>query len=134
MTRHVFPRLRAGLLVAAIALLSAGCMAAAVAGAGAAAGIHMTGNSASSTVQGSLAAVDTRAQAVLSEMGVTVQERTEAGNSLRYRGSAEGLEVNVELESQGAGATEVRASARRNPVEWDNAFARDLVQRIVQRS
>lgn len=126
--------LRGMLLVAAVALLSAGCMAAAVAGAGAAAGIHMTGNNATSTVQGSLAAVDTRTQAVLSEMGITVDERKQETSGYEYKGSAQGMEIRVELDAMADGMTQVKASARKNAVEWDNDYARDIVQRIVQRS
>ncbi|HEX2190933.1 MAG TPA: DUF3568 family protein [Longimicrobiaceae bacterium] len=134
MTRLGTIRIRAVLFAAAVALLATGCMAAAVAGAGAAAGIHMTGNNASSTVQGTLASVDARTQAVLSEMGIAVEERKEGADGVEYSGTGNGMEVHVELEPAGDGMTQVKASARKNPVEWDNAYARDIVQRIVQRS
>lgn len=134
MTRPATTHLRGLLLAAAVALLSAGCMTAAVAGAGAAAGVHMTGNNATSVVQGSLAAVDGRTQAVLSEMGIQVDERKEETNGVEYKGSARGMEIRVELDAMPEGTTQVRASARKNPVEWDNDFARDIVRSIVQRS
>jgi hypothetical protein len=134
MTRSATNSLRGMLLAAVAALLAAGCVTAAVAGAGAAAGIHMTGNNATSMVQGSLAAVDARTQAVLSEMGVQVEERKQETDGFEYEGSAQGMEIHVELDDMGDGTTQVRASARKSPVEWDNDYARDIVQRIVQRS
>jgi hypothetical protein len=114
-------------------LLLAGCMAAA-AGAGAAAAIHMTGNSAHSEIAASTAQVDGWTQAVLGEMGVTVHSRTEKTDGFEYRGTGPGdREVSVDVEASGVGMTSVTASARRSPVEWDNDFARDLVRRIAAR-
>ncbi len=40
----------------------------------------------------------------------------------------------MELEARGAGTTEVKASARRSPVEYDKGYARGLIERIVARS
>lgn len=125
-------RARAALLVAVIAA-APGCAAAAVAGAGAAAGIHMTGNSAEAPVQGSMAEVDRRTQAVLAEMGVRVEERKVEGSGFEYKGQAGDREIRVELDAMEGGTTQVKASARKNAVEWDNDFARDIVARIVAR-
>ncbi len=125
-------RARAALLLAALAV-APGCAAAALAGAGAATGIHMTGNSAESPVQGSLADVDRRTQAVLAEMGIQVDERKQEPSGFEYKGSARGMEIRVELDAAQGGTTQVKASARKNAVEWDNDFARDIVARIVAR-
>jgi hypothetical protein len=116
-----------------VMLLMAGCVAAA-AGAGAAAAIHMTGNSAHSEIAASTAQVDGWTQAALAEMGVTVSSRTEKTDGFEYRGTGPNeVEVSVDIEAAGVGMTSVTASARRNPVEWDNDFARDLVRRIAAR-
>lgn len=120
-------------LALALAAGTGGCLAAA-AGAGAAAGIYLTDQGASGMVQGSLADVDRRTQAVLNEMGITVEERGEHQGGFHYRGTSGDISVNVELEAQGAGTTEVKASARRNPVDYDKEYARSLIQRIVARS
>lgn len=126
-------RIRNGVLTAALALFTltaAGCMAAA-AGVGAAAAVHMTGNSAQSQVPADIATVDARARAVLSEMGVQVEARTETQGGVEYRGTAGNRDLTVELEAVDAGMTQVTASAQVSPVEWDNAYARDIVRRIA---
>lgn len=119
------------LLAAAVVL--PGCLAAAAA-AGAGAAIHMTDNSASGTVQGSVADVDRRTQAVLAEMGITVQERKQEPTGWEYKGSGNGMEIRVELDAGSGNTTMVKASARKNAVEWDNSYARSIVERIVQRN
>ncbi len=126
-------RLHSILAVLAVAILTSGCLAAA-AGAGAAAAIHMSGNSAQSQVQGSVAAVDQRTRAVFADMGIQVETRTEKPNGFEYRGTADGREISVDIEAVEGGMTQVTASARRSPVEWDNDYAREIVQRIVARS
>jgi hypothetical protein len=134
MTGALLDRARTPLALAVVALLSAGCIAAA-AGAGAAAAIHMSGNSARSEVNATPAQVDAWTQAVLRDMGVEVTSRAETTNGYEYRGTGPGgLDVSVDVEASAAGMTSVTASARRSPVEWDNAFARDLVRRIVARA
>ena len=42
--------------------------------------------------------------------------------------------MTVRLESQSTKTTKVEASARKNLVEWDKDFAKDLVSRIVEKS
>ena len=123
---------RAALVLAALAV-APGCATAALAGAGAAAGIHMTGNSAESPVRGALAEVDRRTQSVLAAMGIRVDERKEEPGGFEYKGSAQGMEIRVELDAAGGGTTQVKASARKNAVEWDNDYARDIVARIAAR-
>ncbi|HEU4558330.1 MAG TPA: DUF3568 family protein [Longimicrobium sp.] len=130
MTRTASRRVRAVLVLAALAA-APGCATAALAGAGAAAGIHMTGNSAESPVRGSLAEVDRRTRAVLAEMRIQVDERKEEPSGFEYKGSAQGMEIRVELDARQDGMTQVKASARKNAVEWNNDYARDIVARIA---
>ncbi len=121
-------------LVFALAVmpLASGCLAAA-AGAGAAAGIYLTDQGAQSVVNGSVSTVDVRTRAVLSEMGVQVNERREKSDGFEYRGTRGDLEVRVELESQGANTTMMKTSARKNLVEWDKSYARSIIERVVRR-
>ena len=123
---------RAALLLPGIALLSA-CATAAAAGAGAAAGIYLTDQGASGTVASPLATVDTRTKAVLSEMGIQVTERKEENGEVEYHGTGNEMEIVVELDAAGSGATLVKASARKNVAEWDKEYARTIVERITQR-
>lgn len=129
MKRPPFP-LRWALLAVLLAALP-GCLVAA-AGAGAAAGIYLTDQGASSSVAGSLEEVERRTREVLEELDVRVSERTERPTGRRYEGVAGDLEVNVELEQEGSGTTLVKASARRNRVQYDREYARALVRRVIQ--
>ena len=131
MTGMTWRHARMGLLLACVTA-APGCLAAAAGGA--AAGIYLTDQGASSQVAGSLADVDRRTQAVLSEMGIEVSERKEEPQGLEYSGSGNGMEIRVELDAMEGGTTMVKASARKNAVEWDKSYARGIVQRIVQRS
>ncbi|HET8656454.1 MAG TPA: DUF3568 family protein [Longimicrobiaceae bacterium] len=130
MQTQLIPRLRAIVLLSGLALLSA-CAAAAAGAAGAAAGIYLTDQGAQGTVDGSLSTVDTRTQAVLSDMGITVTERKQEENGFEYHGTGNGMDVNVELDGGDSGTTVVKASARKNAVEWDKDYARTIVARIA---
>ena len=130
MTGRIWKHARTGVLLACVAA-APGCLAAA---GGAAAGIYLTDQGASSQVAGSLADVDRRTQAVLSEMGIQVTERKEEPQGFEYSGSGNGMEIRVELDAMEGGTIMVKASARKNAVEWDKGYARGIIQRIVQRS
>jgi hypothetical protein len=123
---------RATVLVPAFALFSA-CATAAAASAGAAAGIYLTDQGASGTVSSPLATVDTRTRTVLSDMGIQVTERKEENGEVEYHGTGNQMDIAVELETADNGGTVVKASARKNTVEWDKEYARSIVQRITQR-
>ena len=124
--------LRATLVASGIALVSA--CAAAAAGAGAGAGIYLTDQGASGTVASPVATVDSRTRAVLSDLGIQVTERkAEEGGGVEYHGTGNGMDVAVELDAASNGGTVVKASARKNLVEWDKPYARTIVQRIVQK-
>jgi hypothetical protein len=123
--------LRAALVASGVALVSA--CAAAAAGAGAGAGIYLTDQGASGTVASPVSTVDGRARAVLSDLGIQVTERKEENGGVEYHGTGNGMDVAVELDAASNGGTVVKASARKNMVEWDKSYARTIVQRIVQK-
>lgn len=124
-------RARWALLLGVMAV-APGCLAAAAA-AGAGAGIYLTDQGASGTVQGSLSDVDRRTQAVFTQMGIRVDERKVESDEIEYRGTAGGgMEVHAELEPGAGSTTTVNVSARRNQVQYDKDYARDLISRIVQ--
>lgn len=130
-------RFRRRLPVAALVLLPllSGCLVAAAgaAGAGAAAGIYLSDRGASSLVEGSIVSVHRRTQAVLQELRIEIDETRSAsdGSRVEYRGHTAELDVVVELEEAGPSTTQVNVTARRSAVEWDRAYARTVVQRIV---
>ena len=115
--------------------LAPGCFAAAVAGAGAGTGIYLTSQGAGSIVNGSMSEVAGRTRQVFSDMGIQVAEQTtETGEKIEFVGKSGDLDVKVKIEPEGAGTTEVDVSARRNLVEWDKAYAQQVLKRIVARS
>ncbi|HEX2202570.1 MAG TPA: hypothetical protein VHG91_04715 [Longimicrobium sp.] len=120
-------------LVLALALFALpGCIAAA-AGAGAAAGIHLTSQGAEGVASEGVAAVATRARSVMAAEGITgiTVENEESGTEREYRGMKGEMEVHVKLEARDGGGTLVRASAREGTVEWNKDYARTLVARIT---
>lgn len=121
-------------IFALVLALAPGCLAAAAAGAGAGTGIYLTSQGAGSMVDGSMATVAARTRQVFSDMGIQLAEQTtETGEKIEFVGKKDDLDVKVKLEPEGAGTTEVDVSARRNLVEWDKAYAQQVLQRIVAR-
>jgi hypothetical protein len=119
-------------LVAMMAAPAAGCVAA-VAGAGAAAGITLTSQGAEGVASESVASVATRARSVMASEGITLTstENEEGGSEMEYRGRKGDMDVHVKLEGRSGGGTVVRASARTGTASWDKDYARTLVQRIT---
>lgn len=136
MRKRVKGAARAVFLLAALGATT-GCVAAvaAAAGAGAGAGVYLTTRGASSLANGSLDALAERTLAVFRDAGVqrTATETQEDGSGRTYRGFADGMEISVKLEREGASVTRVTVYARRSTVEWDREYARELLQRIVTR-
>ncbi|HET7321825.1 MAG TPA: DUF3568 family protein [Longimicrobiaceae bacterium] len=130
MQSRILHRTQTMVALAGVALLSA-CVAAA-AGAGAAAGIYLTSQGASTTVTAPLATVDARTQAVLADMGITVMHREVEDDGIEYHGTGNGMDIAVELDQGDDGTVKVTASARKNEVDWDKEYARTIVQRIAE--
>jgi hypothetical protein len=120
-------------LVFALALPASGCLAAAAAGA--AGGVYLTSRGAESIVEGSVDDVATRAQAVMSEMGISRDaESTERGGDKReLKGKTGDLDVTVEMERENPTTTRVEVTARKNLAEWDKKYAEQVLTRIVKK-
>jgi hypothetical protein len=105
------------------------------AGAGAGAAIAWTQRGASAIVEGSIDEVFTRSTAGFTAMAVskTGESTEESGAKRTLRGTRGDLEVTVELQRESATTTRAEVYARRSAVEYDKEFARDLLNRIVQR-
>ena len=110
-----------------------GCVAAA---AGAAGAVYATTRGVESLVNGSIDEVATRSQAVMREMGITLEgSSTDDGGARReFRGKQGDLDVTVQLRQQDTATTKVEVYARKNLAEWDKDYARQVLERIVQRS
>jgi hypothetical protein len=135
MTWRLAPIIKGAIVVAAV-LPAAGCAAAVVGGAGAASGIYLTSRGAESVVEGPVDQVAARAKSVMNEMDIVQDEQSskDQGAKREFKGKKGDLDVTVRLESQSTKTTKVEASARKNLVEWDKDFAKDLVSRIVEKS
>ena len=103
----------------------AGCAAAAAGAAGAAPGIYITPRGARRTEQ------------VFAEMGITVTGReieTENGRrEIEIKGETADLDVKADIESETATSSRIHVEARKSAVEWDQDFAKAVVERIVAR-
>jgi hypothetical protein len=122
------------LALIALALPLGACAAAAVAGAGAATGIYLTSRGANAVVDGSLPVVARRTDAVFSQLGIEVTERTVAGDSSRVElkgKTSDGRDVDTKLRRESATTTAVEVTVRKNPVVWDRDYARTILERIV---
>jgi hypothetical protein len=115
----------------------AGCAAAAAGAAGAATGIYITSRGASGIVEGSVDDVARRTEQVFAEMGITVTGReieTENGRrEIEIKGETADLDVKADIESETATSSRIHVEARKSAVEWDQDFAKAVVERIVAR-
>ena len=116
----------------AAALPLAGCVAAA---AGAAGGIYLTSRGAESLVAAPVSEVAGRAEAVMSELAIAKDaESTEnAGDKQVLKGKKGDLDVTIEIQAESDSSSKVEVSARKNLAEWDKEFAKDVLNRIVQK-
>ncbi|HEV2734248.1 MAG TPA: DUF3568 family protein [Longimicrobiaceae bacterium] len=122
-------------LLAVLATSAPACLAAAAA-VGAGGAIAWTQRGASSAVPGSVDQVYQRTEAVFREMGITQtgQSSADQGAERSLKGTREDMEVTVEIERESASTAQVEVYARRNTVEFDRNYARDVLTRIVNRS
>lgn len=109
-----------------------GC-AAAAAGAGAAGAIAYTQRGASSLVNASPSAVADVTEAVFAEMGITLTEREVDGGDFEIEGEDGDIEIDVSIEAEGDGMTEIEVIAQESMVEWNRDYARDVLRRIIER-
>jgi hypothetical protein len=121
------------LFLLAIALPSTGCLAAAAAGA--AGGIYLTSRGAESVVEGSVAEIADRAEAVMGEMAIVKdRESTEDGGSRQVlKGKKGDLDVTIDIEQESESTAKVEVTARENLAEWDKDYAKEVLDQIVQK-
>jgi hypothetical protein len=121
------------LFLLAVALLSTGCLAAAAAGA--AGGIYLTTRGAESLVEGSVDQIAGRAEAVMSEMGIVKEgESTEnQGDKQVLKGKKGDLDVTIDIDRESPTTAKVEVTAQKNLAEWDKDYAKEVLNRIVQK-
>lgn len=115
-------------------LVVSGCVAAA-AGAGAGAGIYYTSRGVESIVPASVEATFSAAESTFEHFEIvqTSMKVEDGGVKRELKGESEarGIDVTVKFEEQEEG-THIEVTARKNLVEWDKDFAREIVAKIVQ--
>jgi hypothetical protein len=130
--------------IARVALVVAGCgllalvlhaCVVAAAGAGAAAGIHLTSQGAEAQVSAGIGRTATAVRETFRELGIqqTGESSEQSGAEREFKGEVDDLDVTVKLRTR-EGGTQVEVSARRSLASWDKEYARSVVGRIVQRS
>ena len=132
--RARFSRMTTWAVALMLAGPAAGCVAAAAAGAAGA--IYATSRGVESVVDGSIDKVAARTQAVMREMGITMEgsKIDEGGAKREFKGKQGDLDVTVQLQQQDSATTKVEVYARKNLAEWDKDYARQVLQRIVKQS
>jgi hypothetical protein len=121
------------LFLLALVLPSTGCLAAAAAGA--AGGVYLTSRGAESVIEGSVDQVASRAQAVMTEMGIVKEgESTEdQGDKQVLKGKKGDIDVTINIQRESSTTAKVEVTARENLAEWDKNFAKEVLNRIVQK-
>jgi hypothetical protein len=119
-------------VVAALSGPVAGCVAAAAAGA--AGGVYATTRGAEALVSGSVDQVAARAQTVMKDMNIApAGEKTEtAGDKHQLKGKQGDLDVTINMQRSDSATTKVEVYARKNLAEWDKAYAKEVLERIVK--
>jgi hypothetical protein len=131
MQRHV-RRWHAGILLAT-SLALGGCFLVA-AGPGAAGAIAYTNRGAKSVVDGTVDQVFARSTAAFGALSIVETGRSTAGSGTTRTlvGQQGDLEVTVEAAQASATTTNVEVYAKRNAVDYDKDFAKDVMNRIIQ--
>ena len=126
------------LRVAAVAVLAgglSGCVAAA-AGAGAAAAIAYNERGVSAKVAGAPAQVFQRSQAVFRELGITETGRDMDDSGLEHelKGRQGDLEITVDVKRDSDTLSSVEVFAQESTIEWDRDYARQVLEKIIEKS
>ena len=119
-------------LVSSLAL--GGCFLLA-AGAGAGAAVVFTNRGAKSVVDAPVDQAFDRSVTAFQQLSITESGRAteESGAKRRLEGKKGDLDVTVELTRESATTTSAEVYARKNLVEYDKNFARDVLTRIIQK-
>ena len=120
------------LLLATVAP-SAGCVAAAAAGAGSA--VYLTSRGAAGVVQGSVSDVAGRARSVMQEEAIVenAQSTEKGGDEQEIKGKKGDLDVTFHIQRETPTTSKVEVTARKNLAEWDKKYAQELLNRVVQK-
>jgi hypothetical protein len=116
-----------------LGVLSAGGCVVAAAGAGAAAGIHITSQGAEAHAAAGIVPTASAVQQTFREMGIrqTAESTEKSGAQREFKGEVDDLDITVKLETHERG-TRIDVSARRSLASWDTGYAERVLGRILQ--
>jgi hypothetical protein len=119
------------LLLLATVAPSAGCVAAAAAGAGSA--IYLTSRGAEGVVQGTVSDVAARSRTVMQQESIVPDESStkSGGDEPELKGKKGDLDVTFHIKRETPTTSKVEVTARENLAEWDKKYAEELLNRIV---
>jgi hypothetical protein len=122
------------LLLLATVAPSAGCVAAAAAGAGSA--IYLTSRGAEGVVQGNVSDVASRSRTVMQQEGIVenAQSTEKGGDEQEIKGKKGDLDVTFHIKRETPTTSKVEVTARENLAEWDKKYAEELLNKVVAKS
>ncbi|HKA86639.1 MAG TPA: hypothetical protein VKE22_03200 [Haliangiales bacterium] len=125
-------RARWAIAIAALGLLG-GCVAAAAAAAGAGTGIYLTSRGHESVIVGTTENVEARSRAAMAELGINVTEYSskDGGDSRTLKGHVREEDVTIEMRRDSPTTTKTEVTARKNLVEWDKDYAKEVLNKII---
>ena len=123
------------LLLAVVTPFAAGCIAAAGAAAGAAGAVAYSERGARSEVAASADSVVGAVETTFSSMEIAITERSrkEDGSETHLKGKKGDIEVSVDITRDQSPTTKIQVTARRNLVDYDREYARDILRKILDR-
>jgi hypothetical protein len=122
-------------LLVLMPIVGSGCLVAA-AGAGAGGAIYVTSRGAESIVDAPVSRVAAAVDVTFADMGITETKSTSGhgGDEREIQGKRGDLDITVSFKRESPGTTRVEVTARENLAEWNKDYARQVLERIVQRS
>ncbi len=130
-------RIRSTVVVIALLIAAGsvtGCIVAGAA-AGAAGAVAYSERGAKSEVAVSVDSLLRAVEATFSAMDIAVTERTrkEDGSEMHLKGKVGETEVNVDINQDQPPTTKIQITARKNMVDYDKDYARDILKKVLQR-
>jgi hypothetical protein len=112
-----------------------GCIAAAGAAAGAAGAVAYSERGARSEVAVPVDSLLHAVEATFAQMSITVTERSrkEDGTEHHLKAKNGDTEINVDIDQDQPPTTRIQITARKNLVDYDREYARDILKRVLER-
>ena len=124
------------LIVSSLALLTAGCIAAA-AGAGAAGAVYVSERGVESQLGVPVDRAYDAARLAFQDLGISMGKSSseQDGSAVKktLEGSKDDRDVTVTVKTEGSGS-HVEVVAKKSPVTWDKDLARKILEKIVAKS